>query len=222
MDLEEARSAFLAELDLLVAVAADLTDRDLLAPSRCAGWTTGEVLTHVHLGLQEMLLGCVARTDEAAGTSASDYWRGFPAGPDRDDEPSPDDGMLFIRRLAAAYRRPTGVVRHLTPTAEGVRAAVRALPAGAVRFQGHVLTTGDFVATWAVELAVHHLDLQRELRLPAPAAGALRLGRRTVEVLAGGDLPAGWDDETAVLRGTGREVVDDAGSEVAARLPVFG
>jgi hypothetical protein len=86
------------------------------------------------------------------------------------------------------------------------------------------MRTGDFLATWALELAVHHLDLGAELTLAAPAPAALTLARASVEELAGGPLP--WDDETAVLIGTGRVVPDEEqaaqAGPLAARLPVLG
>ena len=215
VDPDEARSALLGQLDLTMGATAELSDLALLAPSRCAGWTVSEVLVHVHMGLQEMLLGCVTATDDPPDTDAASYWRDFaPADPDV-------AGAQFTRRLAAAYERPSGLLRHLTPTTEGVRAAVLSLKPPAVRFQGHVLAWGDFLATWAVELAVHHLDITS-----APAhAPALHLARRTVEALAGGPLPPGWPDETAVLLGTGREpatAAQRAESPLVPRLPVLG
>ena len=55
-----------------------------------------------------------------------------------------------------------------------------------------MITTGDFYATWAVELAVHHLDLELELIMEPPDTGAaLDLARQTVEELAGGPFPPG-------------------------------
>ncbi len=66
------------------------------------------------------------------------------------------------------------------------------LPDGALAFQGGVLTTGDLLATWAVELAVHQLDLAREIDVAPPSPDALAMARRTVEALrdAGRGLPA--------------------------------
>jgi uncharacterized protein (TIGR03083 family) len=220
---DEGRAAFLAELDALVAVARDLSDAELMAASRCTGWTVGDVIVHVHLGLQEMLLGLVAPTGEDADTDARDYWR--IRLPTNDDDADGIAAMRFVRILGAAYRRPAGLVRHFLPTTQGVRGAVASLAPGAVRFQDRVLTTGDFLATWAVELAVHHLDLGRELTLAAPATPALRLARATIEALAGGELPAAWPDDTVVLLGAGRVRPDHSqiqASPLVVKLPVLG
>jgi uncharacterized protein (TIGR03083 family) len=221
---DEARTAVLAELDAFVSAVRGLSDLELMAAGHCTGWTVGDVVVHVHLGLQEMLLGLVTRTDEDADTDAAGYWRSAP--PTNDEDGDQVAGMRFVRLLGAAYRRPAGLVRHLLPTVDGVRAAVTALQPGAVRFQGHVLTTGDFLATWAVELAVHHLDLTRELTVAPPAAPALRLARTTIEALAGAELPRTWADDTAVLLGAGRVRPDSAqqaeAGGVTATFPVLG
>ena len=221
---DEARTALLAQLDALVSAVRGLSDLELMAASHCTGWTVGDVVVHVHLGLQEMLLGLVTRTDEDADTDAAEYWRSAP--PTNDEDGDQVAGMRFVRLLGAAYRRPAGLVRHLLPTVEGVRAAVTALQPGAVRFQGHVLTTGDFLATWAVELAVHHLDLTRELTVAPPAAPALGLARTTIEALVGAELPGTWADDTVVLLGAGR-VRPDSGQQaqaggMTATFPVLG
>jgi uncharacterized protein (TIGR03083 family) len=213
-----ARAAFLAELDVFMGVADGLDDLELMAASRCTGWTVGDVIAHVHLGLQEMLLGVVTRTDATPDTDAAGYWRSAP--PTNDEEADRVAGMRFVRLLGAAYRRPSGLVRHLRPTVDGIRTAVRALEPGNLRFQGHVLTTGDFLATWAVELAVHHLDLTRELTVVPPAA------RATVEALTGGAWPVAWPDDMAVLLGTGRVAPDQQqrqqAPDVVLQLPVLG
>lgn len=216
------QSGFLEGLRALRAVADGLDDDQLLAASRCRGWTVGDVLVHVHLGLQEMLLGVVSPTDRPPDTDAASYWGTLP--PATDSTAGPAGHVRFVRLMGAAYRRPTGIVAHLRPTADALAAAVGALPDEVVATQGHAMRTGDFLATWALELAVHHLDLGAELALPPPAPAALALARRTVEALAGGPLP--WDDETAVLIGTGRRRPDaeqaaQAGP-AAERLPVLG
>jgi uncharacterized protein (TIGR03083 family) len=216
-------AAFTDQLDTLMTAVSALDDAQLGAPSRCRGWLNDDLLVHVHLGLQEMLLGLLDPTDDEPDRDAATYWTTPP--PRTDPDTDALGGARFVRLLAAAYRRPTTAVAHLRPTADGLVRAVRAAAPGAVRFQGHVLGTGDFLATWAVELAVHHLDLARELDLPDPDPTALRMARQTVEALAG-ELPAGWPDELAVLVGTGRQPLDAPTREllgpVAERLPALG
>lgn len=68
------RDAFVSELTRLLDIAGGLRDHDLLAASRCRGWTVADVLTHVHLGLQEMLLGIVSPTESTPTVDAATYW----------------------------------------------------------------------------------------------------------------------------------------------------
>jgi uncharacterized protein (TIGR03083 family) len=218
-------AAFLDQLAVFVSAASGLDDAQLGAATRCRGWLARDLLVHVHLGLQEMLLGVLDPTDDEPDRDAATYWTAFTPGTATGADTAAVEGDRFIRTLACAYARPTAAVRHLRMTADGLARAVRAGAPGAVRFQGHVLATGDFLATWAVELAVHHLDLARELDLPAPDAAALRMSRDTVEALVG-ELPGEWSDETAVLVGTGRVALDERMREQAGpaadRLPAFG
>lgn len=215
IDHEAGQAGMVAALDTLAEACGAVTDDLALLASRCHGWMVCDVLAHLHLGLQEMLLGTFCLTREEPGTDAASYWR---ASPPRTDPNADDlDGLVFARRLASAYRRPTGVVAHLRPTVLGLRTAVEAMAAGAVRFQGHVLSTGDFLTTWAVEIAVHHLDIAVDDRLPPPAPAALRLARQTVEAIAGAGLPADLTDAEVVLAGFGRTTVPDGFRD---RLPL--
>jgi uncharacterized protein (TIGR03083 family) len=221
VDHDAGHTAFLDGLRALRVVADGLDDDQLLATSRCRGWTVGDVLVHVHLGLQEMLLGVVSPTDRAPDTDAASYWS---AAAGAAPAAGPVGHVRFVRAMGGAYRSPTGIVAHLGPTADALASAAGALPEGTVAIQGRTMRTGDFLATWALELAVHHLDLGAELTLEPPAPAALTVARATVEELAGGPLP--WDDETAVLIATGRLEPDEeqaarAGA-LAARLPVLG
>jgi uncharacterized protein (TIGR03083 family) len=218
---DRAQDAFLDALRVFMGAVRRLSDSKLLAPSRCRGWSVGDVAVHVHFGLQEMLLGIVAPTDEQPDTDAATYWRAETQG-DGDQLAQ----IRFVRLVGAAYQRPTGIVQHLRPTAEGIATAVDALKPGVLAFQGHVMTTGDFLATWAVEIAVHHLDLTAEVAMEPPASTALALARETVEALAGGPLPTSWPDDVVVLLGSGRMRADsrqwqEAGALVE-QLPVLG
>jgi hypothetical protein len=207
-----------------VAVCGGLSDHDLLAVSRCWGWGVVDVVVHVRAGLQEMLGGVVSTTSDAPDRDAATYWTG--AVPSSDAGSDDIDALLWTRRTASAHRRPTSAVHHLRDVADGVRSGVQGLPEGAVRFQGHVLSTGDFLATWAVELAVHHLDIGVALELPAPTPPSLRLARRTVEALLGARLPADLPDADAVLLAAGRRPPSGPEAQqlgpLTARLPVLG
>jgi Mycothiol maleylpyruvate isomerase N-terminal domain len=215
------RDAFVAELTSLLDLAAGLTDEELLATSHCRGWTVADVLTHVHLGLQEMLLGIVSPTDDPTTVDAASYWSAAP--PSNDDEASPVEQVRFVRVLSAVYRHPTGGVRHLELTGRILgRAVARTVDEAHLDFQGHVIATGDFFATWAVELAVHHLDLTAELIMESPTTESLRLARQTVDELAGGPVPATLTDTDAVLIGTGRLAPPVGLDLTGLRMPALG
>ena len=190
-----------AAIGALLAAAVQLDDAALLAPSRCPGWSRLNALMHVHLGLQDMLLGMVSPADAEPDVDAASYWRTDP--PSNDASAEPIDHIGFLHRFTTAYRRPRDAVGHLRHTAGTVAEAVERMAPGRVLFQGHVLTTGDFLATWATEVAVHHLDLHLDPDVPGPDPEALRLARQTAEALAGGPIDAANDAE-ATLRGWDR------------------
>ncbi|WP_232667020.1 maleylpyruvate isomerase N-terminal domain-containing protein [Pseudonocardia sp. TRM90224] len=215
-----ARAALLGELDRFVEVVAALSDHELLAASRCHGWAVLDVVVHVRTGLQEMVGGVVAAIDRAPDRDAATYWS--IELPSTDGSADEVDRILWTRRTASAYRRPAGALEHLRIAADAVRTSVARMPEGSVSFQGHVLAGGDFLATWAVELAVHHLDLGRDLDVPAPTPESLALGRATVEALAGSPLPDAWTDEDCLLIGSGRTTPRDPGGQLAQRMPVLG
>ena len=178
-----------------VAAADSLDDLELLGPSRCHGWTALDVIVHVRMGLQEMGIGTTCRTREAPDRDAASYWRDHPD--NRDEDPVPH--ILWLRRVASAYARPTHAVTHLKDVAATAVRAVRAMPPSSVEFQGRRLLSGDFLATWVVELAVHQVDLGLD---DTPAG--LGWTRRTLEAVADADLPAELDDRSATLVGLGR------------------
>ncbi|WP_188943533.1 maleylpyruvate isomerase N-terminal domain-containing protein [Nakamurella endophytica] len=217
VDHEAGLAAFGSAVDALLTAVNGWPEQAYWAPSHCRGWSVVDVVVHVHLGLQEAVLGLFDLVEEPADTDAVGYWRSSP--PATDPQADGLDAAAFVRRVAAAYRRPSGAVAHLAATSRGVlRAAGRATP-GTVAFQGHRLGTGDLLATWAVEVAVHHLDVGRGPAVDPPAPDALALARRTVEELCGAALPASWPDARAVLLGTGRVDGDAAERRALAALP---
>lgn len=107
----------------------------------------------------------------------------------------------MTRRTASAYSRPTHALEHLHHVAAGLRLAVPRMPDQPVRFQGHVLSAGDLLATWAVEVVLHQHDLDAPGAAAQLAPDALLIGRRTAEAL-GETLDA--DDLAVLLAGFGR------------------
>jgi hypothetical protein len=96
-----------------------------------------------------------------------------------------------------------------------------------VATRGHALSTADFIATLAVEAAVHYLDLIAGLpSAPPPDPASLALVRQVLDGLLGTPMPGDWDDATYALKGTGRVPVAGAErsaiGELADRLPLFG
>jgi Mycothiol maleylpyruvate isomerase N-terminal domain len=220
---QRARDAFVAAYTVLDELAASLTDEQLLAASRCRGWSVCDVLCHLDFGNQEILVGFASPTDRRADTDLAAYWRACCA------PGEPDLGHArFTRLVASAYARPSGVVRHLHLTTGAVLRLARAADADRrLEFQGHVVTMEVFLALWAVEAAVHHLDVTVELPdAPPPAPASLRVTRGTLDALLGEPVPLGWDDPTYALKGTGRLALTGEEAQalgpLAERFPLFG
>jgi uncharacterized protein (TIGR03083 family) len=200
--LPRARATFDVTIGRFDALLAALTDTQQLAPSRCHGWQVCDVIAHLHLGLAEMITGFAYPTDDPADTDFCSYWH-----PDATPDPATDVAHArFVRLLSSAYARPAGMVVHVRRTVDALRRFVARAEDGRIRFQGHTLPVGDFVATWVVEIAVHHLDVLVDLPdLPAPPPEALALVAETLDGLRGTThRPEGWDDVTYALVGSGR------------------
>ncbi len=200
----------------VTAVVTGLSDRDLLLPSGCRGWTVADLLLHVQGDAQRAL---VALHTPAAGPPDVDfvsYWRGFPGG---SEELGPN--VHWIRRTAAAFQRPGGIVELWSDTAPAAAHAARTAEFAAfVATQGHVLAVPDFLATLVTEAVIHHLDLVAELPgAPAPADDAVGIAVATLAGLAGpAGLPAHWTPLEALRKATGRSQPDVADS----RFPLIG
>lgn len=207
--------AFLQSADRLLAAAASPSERDLLGQSRCHGWSRMDVLAHVLAGWQEMLGAFIAPTDAPPDVDAASFW-GTAAGGMPEADPVP--ALMAQRRRTDAYTRPSALLAQLRDVAATVATGASNLGTSNVRFQGHVMTSGDLLAIWAVENAIHHLDLD----LPVPGSpAALRLARRTCDALLPAPLPPAWADEEAVLVACGRTSRQDVPAAVADHLPVI-
>lgn len=220
VDHRRAQATLLGAIEQFVGTVEALSDYDMLAASRCYGWAVLDVVTHVRVGLQEMLGAFTAVTPDPADQDAASYWGEFAGDSD------PVDPILWTRRTSSAYRRPRGAVQHLQMAADAVGGAAEQMQEGRVKFQGHTLTTGDFLATWAVELAVHQLDLGHTLDVVAPTPDSVNMARNTIEALLDTPLPTDWSDITCTLLGTGRRspsaIEQQHLGPIASRIPALG
>ena len=203
-----------AQLAAFVRAAESFSEYDLLGASRCHGWSRLDAVVHVRQGLEEMLGDCGAQVEGPADHDAASYWASFAQ--HSNDDPVPH--ILWMRRTAAAYNRPEGALRHLRDVASTAHVVLARMSDHAVLFQGKTMTSGDFLATWVVELAVHHLDLGDGAG--QPPAGSLQIVRRTVEAIADVELPADWDDAEAASIALGRSPLPAGAAHLADALPV--
>ena len=211
----------------VTTVADGLSDADLMRPSRCAGWALGDVLYHQLLDARRALRTFASPSAGPPDVDDVEYWRSY--SPEGESPPGSAEAAAHARhvRIVAAAYPPGALAWEWRETAAAACRAARACPHGALTTQGHVLATADFIATLAVEAAVHYLDLTAGLpAAPPPDAASLALVRRVLDGLLGTPLPGDWDDRTCALKGTGREALTAAERSAlgarADRLPLFG
>lgn len=212
--------------DGITRTVADLDDADLQRPTRCRGWLVADLLLHVVGDAQRALVALASPADGPPDTDDISYWRSFQPG----DDDADSRHAWWIRRSAAAFHRPGGIVQVWTDTAPAaVRAAGRADPDSCVTTQGHVLRVRDLLTTLATEAVIHHLDLVVDLPdAPRPGEAAVRAAVATMDGLLSDDAvrPASWDDEEYLLKATGRLPLTDHDQvelgEVAGWFPLLG
>ena len=216
VSLDNGRAACADTIDAFLRAVDTFSEYELLDTSRCHGWSRLDVVTHVLAGWQEMLGGMVSPVDDEPSVDAASYWSAFATQYATDD---PVPVLMSQRRRTSAYARPASATAELREVAATVRRGVGHFQDRPCLWQGHVFAAGDFLAVWAVEDVVHHLDLLSDE--PAPP-NALRLARETIEALIAQPLPGVWRDEEAVLMGTGRLPPPDGLRAVADLLPALG
>jgi Mycothiol maleylpyruvate isomerase N-terminal domain len=225
----EVEDAIEAGYQNVTTVADTLSGADLMLPSRCAGWAVGDVLYHQLLDARRALRTFASPSAAPPDVDDVGYWRAYsPQSGEHEALGSAEAAAhaRYVRIVASAYP-PGALAWEWRETAAAACRAARACPHPAVTTQGHVLTTADFIATLAVEAAVHYLDLTVGLpSAPPPDALSLALVRRVLDGLLGTPMPGGWDDRAYALKGTGRMPVTGADRSaigpLADRLPLFG
>ncbi len=199
---------------------ADLPDEDFARPSGCAGWLVRDLVCHLVIDAQDVLITLVTPAEAEPTRDAVTYW-------DIVEAPTGDDPLdALIVRLATAYEDPQLLKFHLDDVGSAAgRAAGLADPAIRVGTRGEVLTAGDYLSAYVLEWTLHHLDLIAHLPDAAePPAEGLARSREMLEKIAGAAFPASFSDTDALLVGTGRRAPTDAEKtamgELAAKLPL--
>ncbi|MCX4817450.1 maleylpyruvate isomerase N-terminal domain-containing protein [Streptomyces sp. NBC_01239] len=204
----------------LLAAVADLSDEDFARPSGCAGWLVRDLVCHLVIDAQDVLITLVTPADTEPTRDAVSYWTVAQTPPTGGD---PLDALIV--RLAAAYEEPWLLKFHLDDVGSAAgRAARLADPDLRVSTQDEVLTAGDYLSAYVLEWALHHLDLVAHLPDAAgPTAEALAGARELLERIAGAAFPSSFSDTAALLVGTGRRAPTDEEKaqlgSLAAKLP---
>lgn len=178
VDLETGRTAFADSVRGFVVAADGFDEWSLMGASRCHGWSRLDVVVHVVAGWQEMLGGFVSPVPGPPTVDAASYWPAF----EEDEADAPLDALLAQRRRTTAYARPESARGLMRDVAAAVLRGAASCAGGHYLWQGHVFSAGDFLAIWAVEDAIHQLDLLSSHPVPPTA---LELARATVTELDG-------------------------------------
>ncbi|UOX84699.1 maleylpyruvate isomerase N-terminal domain-containing protein [Amycolatopsis sp. FBCC-B4732] len=204
----------------LRAAVASLNDEDFAKPSGCRGWLVRDLVCHLVIDAQDVLITLVTPASSAVTHDSVTYWAVGSEAPTGDD---PLDALIV--RLAAAYEDPALLKFHLDDVGSAAgRAADLADPGTRVRTQDMVLTAGDYLSAYVLEWTLHHLDLAAHLpSVPGPPPEGPARTRTVLEEIAGTAFPASFSDTDVLLVATGRRPPTAAEAtalgELTARLP---
>ena len=200
---------------------AELPDEDFERPSGCKGWLVRDLVCHLVIDAQDVLITLVTPAETEPTVDAVTYWNLV-------EPPTGEDPLdALIPRLAAAYGEPRWLKFHLDDVGSAAgRAAELADPAVRVSTRDEVLTIGDYLSAYLLEWSLHHLDLIAHLPSAAePPAETLTAARASLEKIAGTPFPTSLSDKDALLIGTGRRTPTDAEKAAlrgfAADLPLI-
>ncbi|MFI1189830.1 maleylpyruvate isomerase N-terminal domain-containing protein [Streptomyces californicus] len=221
----------------LRTAVAGLRAEDFERPSGCAGWLVRDLVCHLVIDAQDVLITLATPAEGEPTRDALTYWTVSDTPPTGDD---PLDALTV--RLAAAYEDPGLLAFHLDDVGSAAdRAARLADPGRRVATRGEVLTVGDYLAAYVLEWTLHHLDLTADLPgAVGPPPEGLARSREMIERIAGAVLyagstdagvtppavfPAAFPDEDVLLIGTGRRDPTEAetralGDSAAPALPL--
>lgn len=200
---------------------AELPDDAFAQPSGCTGWLVRDLVCHLVVDAQDVLITLVTPAEAEPTRDALTYWDVSATPPTGED---PLDALTV--RLAAAYEEPWLLKFHLDDVgAAAGRAAGLADPDARVSTRDEVLTTGDYLTTYVMEWTLHHLDLIAHLPdVAGPPAQGLARSREMLEQLVGTAFPPSFSDADALRVGTGRRAATEAEKselgDLAKKLPL--
>ncbi|SHU34603.1 Mycothiol maleylpyruvate isomerase N-terminal domain protein [Mycobacteroides abscessus subsp. abscessus] len=206
----------------LRAAVADLPIQAFAQPSGCAGWLVRDLVCHLIIDAQDVLITLATPSDQAPTHDEVTYWKLLDSPPTGRD---PLDALIV--RLAAAYRDPSLLSFHLDDVgAAAGRAAALADGKQPIATKGQVLTTADYLDAYVLEWTLHHLDLIAHLpELATPPTEGLGYARGLMERIGGFEFPAQIPDTDALLVGTGRRAASAYEAEALGplheRLPLL-
>lgn len=193
---------------------AQLPDAALDAPSGCRGWRVRDLVHHLILQAQDVLITLATPAETAPTDDALSWWTPTPM-------PIPPDGHCpydaLIVRMADAYGSAAQVrdsFEHVAAAAG--RAALLAHPDLPASARGRTLTVRDYLGALVLEATLHHLDLVADQRsaegsaVEGPPAESLAAAREMVERRLRLRLPEAWTDADALRIATGRRPATSA------------
>jgi hypothetical protein len=195
---------FSRALGALLTTVSELTDDDFAQPSGCDGWLVRDLVCHLVIDAQDVLITLVTPTADAVTHDSVTYWK-------VSHEPSDDPLSALTVRLAAAYGEPWMLKFHVDDVGQAaLRAGQLADPTLKVGTQDMVLCTSGYLGAYVWEWTLHHLDLVVHLPHAAgPPADTLTRCREMLEQIAG-PFPASFSDTDVLLVGTGRRAPTEA------------
>lgn len=200
---------------------AELPDQDFGQPSGCTGWLVRDLVCHLIIDAQDVLITLATPAGAQPTVNAVTYWRV------EDQPPTGEDPLDALTvRLAAAYEEPRLLTFHLDDVGSAAgRAAELADPGARVSTRDEVLTVGDYLTAYVLEWTLHHLDLIAYLPdVKEPPAEGLARSHAMLERIADAAFPASFTDKDALLVGTGRRApTEGERAELggpAAKLPL--
>lgn len=180
---------------------AQLPDAALDSPSGCQGWRVRDLVQHLALQAQDLLITLATPADTAPTADALSWWTPTPTMP---DGRSPHDALLA--RMADAYDSADQVRESFEHVAAAAGRAVQlAHPDLPITAADRTLTVRDLLGALVLEAALHHLDLIAPLPgAEEPPAEGLAAAREMVERRLRIQLPADWTDAAVLRIATGR------------------